>query len=533
MNISGVLVEILFSKGAGPYFRNYTRMRTKVSFTGKFLALGGACVFLTGASAQLIPSADGKTVYDAHLQARWLANANLAGTTEGASIASHSGITTISPSGAMNYTTALAWLMALNSGTFDGSVGYLGHTTWTLPTSPTDVINPQDANCTSNGPGGDRFGYGCTVADMAGLYNLKKSLGLKWPNTAVPILHSVAGPFRNFQPYLYWSKTAAGDGTGFHTFSFNTGWTGANTNNHYMYVLPMIKGKVTSEYNGTVPVSWVSAGVGELQVSTDGQLVYDPAPVNVTFLADANLARTQSFGAQCASFVPPEAATVFPPGIPCIAPDGSMANNTAHDASNASNWINGMNAYNGTGWLGRQDWQLPPDDGGCGNFGCTDSPMGDLYYNQLGLAVGTQVVPTPKINVGPFNHVQPYLYWSCGEPVTSPPCQTIPPRVPTQEWSFSFGNGFQGTDLQVNSMYVMVYFQQTPSQALMEAIEKDLATNRELNAILEQANDVITAPNPRAKLGALILFALEVEELRSGGLNSAQAVELIELALVV
>ena len=509
------------------------RIQSKSVFPSMPLVLSGVCAFALAAPAQLIPSADGKTVYDAHLHARWLANANLAGTPAGTSIASQAGISTISPGGAMNYSTAIAWLTALNTQTFGQGVGYLGHTTWTLPTSPTDVTNPQDANCTSSGPGGDRFGYGCTVADMAGLYNLKQSLGLKWPNTAVPILHSAAGPFRNLQPYLYWTKTAAGDLTGFHTFSFNTGWTGANTNNHYMYVLPMIKGKVTSEYNGTVLVSYVSAGVGALQVSTDGQLVYDPAPVNVTFLADASLARSQSFGAQCTSFVPPEQATVFPPGIPCIAPDGSMANNTAGDTSNANSWINGMNAYNGTGWLGRQDWQLPPDDGGCGNFGCADSPMGDLYYNQLVPAIGTPVVQTPNINVGPFNHVQPYLYWSCGEPVTSPPCQTIPPRVPTQEWSFSFGNGFQGTDLQINSMYVMVYFQQTPSQALIEAIEKDLSTNRVLNAILEQANDIIAAPNARAKFGALVLFAIEIEALRGRGLNAAQAEELIELALIV
>jgi len=82
-------------------------------------------------------------------------------------------------------------------------------------------------------------------------------------------------------------------------------------------------------------------------------------------------------------------------------------------------------------------------------------------------------------------------------------------------------------------MYLIVYFQQTPSQALMEAIEKDLSTNRELSAILEQANDLLSAPTPRAKFGALVQFAIEIEALRGRGLSAAQAEELIELALIV
>jgi len=58
------------------------------------LVLSGVASFVAAVPAQLIPSADGKTVYDAHLQARWLANANLAGTPEGVSIASQAGIPT-------------------------------------------------------------------------------------------------------------------------------------------------------------------------------------------------------------------------------------------------------------------------------------------------------------------------------------------------------------------------------------------------------------------------------------------------------
>ncbi len=259
--------------------------------------------------------------------------------------------------------------------------------------------------------------------------------------------------------------------------------------------------------------------MGTLEVSTDGQLVYDPV-TDVTWLADADLARSQTFGAQCASYASPDKATVFPPRIPCIAPDGSMANDTANEV-----WIKAMNAYPGVGWLGQQNWTLPPDPGGCGNFGCRDTPMGHLYYDQLNLPQGTPVVPAPVLGVGPFNHVQPYLYWSCGAPATSPPCQTPTPRVPTQEWSFSFGNGFQGTDLQVNDLYVMIYFPQTPAQAL--------GGRPELNACLTQAAHVISAPNADAKAGRLSAFISHVNAQQGKVLTAAQVDELIALGRII
>ena len=65
------------------------------------------------------------------------------------------------------------------------------------------------------------------------------------------------GPFRNFQPYLYWSMNgkARNNGgraaqrqvdrqNGNHAFSFNTGWQGGNVSDHVMYVLPMIEGSL-------------------------------------------------------------------------------------------------------------------------------------------------------------------------------------------------------------------------------------------------------------------------------------------------
>jgi len=374
------------------------------------------------AAAALIPSADGWTVHDTTLHVTWLANANLP-----AVVAGRFGVAKIMPNGAMNYATAVQWVAALNA--LNGGVGYLGHNNWQLPATP--MI---DATCGSVGTNGGSFGKGCTNSAMGSLFYT--SLSLTFPNTAVPIPNTATGPFTNFQPYLYWSDTASANGNqGYYTFSFNTGWQGSNVDKHYMYALPMIKGKLSGTPAPT--------GNG-LQVSVDGITVYDPV-ADVTWLANADLARAQQFGAQCSN----------PDGTLCINPDGAMSHTTAE------NWINGMNT---AAYLGHTNWQLPPipaSDASCG-FYCSDHPMGNLFYNQLHLSQGTPAVPTPNVNVGPFSKVQPYLYWSCATaPGSNVLCQSVPP-VPNFEWSFSFGNGFQGTDLMTNNLYVMVYYPDPP-----------------------------------------------------------------------
>jgi hypothetical protein len=72
--------------------------------------------------------------------------------------------------------------------------------------------------------------------------------------------------------------------------------------------------------------------------------------------------------------------------------------------------------------------------------------MGELLFDQLGLRQGTPVIQTPNTHVGPFDNVQPYLYWSCeGAPDSQGPCSSNVPATGF-EFSFSFGNGFEGTD---------------------------------------------------------------------------------------
>src|SRR5207244_13018441 len=83
--------------------------------------------------------------------------------------------------------------------------------------------------------------------------------------------------------------------------------------------------------------------------------------------------------------------------------------------------------------------------------------FGELYYSQLGLSPGTPVVASPHISVGPFKNIQPYLYWACEGPTIQDACQTDGP-VRGFEWSFSFGNGFEGTDVLATDLYVTAYF---------------------------------------------------------------------------
>ncbi len=134
-------------------------------------------------------------------------------------------------------------------------------------------------------------------------------------------------------------------------------------------------------------------------------------------------------------------------GVAGIDRDGSMPEPTAVE------WVKAMNRK---AWLGRTDWRLP-ENTGCGGFDCKAKagPLGELHYDALGLRKGTPVAAVPGTSLHGFRDLQPYLYWSCAAQGVPGPCKGQP--EPNQEWSFSFGNGFQGTDLTKNDLYALVY----------------------------------------------------------------------------
>jgi hypothetical protein len=369
------------------------------------------------AGAPLVAAADGQTVYDPNLKVTWLAEGNLASKQT-------FGVSNINKSGSMDYATAVRWVEAMNQA--DQGRGYLGHKNWQLPFVPVT-----DESCARTGRNGESFGFHCWGSALGSLYY--RSLGLHEPNTAVHMPANKVGPFSDFQPYLYWSGSAAADPKqGFVSFSFNSGFQGANVWRNYLYVLPMIKGKLPGVPSTT--------GKG-LEVNPGGQTVYDPI-AQVTWLADANLAAKQTFA------------------VADINPDGAME----HTA--AVQWVAAMNrADGGRGYLGQRNWQLPetgPPDSSCSmkgttGFECTDSAMGQLFYKQLALRPGESVVLAPDARLGPFHNIQPYLYWACEGKTPGSDCHSSGPAEGF-EWNFSFGNGFQGTNLLGNNLYVMVYF---------------------------------------------------------------------------
>ena len=376
------------------------------------------------AGTTLVLSPDGITVYDATNNITWLADFNLAASSRfGLPVCSGSSIDTktcVNPSGSMRYQAAAAWVAAMNA------ANYLGHNNWQLPTTP--AID--NTGCEFVGPHGNSFAFECAAGALGSLYY--KALGLKAPNTAVPLTANTVGPFSNLQPYYYWSQTSGTSG-GYATFSFNTGFQDSNTPFNFMYVLPMIPGKL--------PGTPAATGQG-LQVNPDSQTVYDPE-TDVTWLANANLAATNTFGL-------PTCTNENTPRL-CVGQDGAMS------WDSASQFITNMN--NGTGYLGHTNWQRPPVDPNCPNYGCDGNinPMGNLFYDQLGFSRGTPVVAAPNVAIGPFHNIQPYIYWGCSAATIQDPCQTDGP-APNFEWSFSFGNGFLGTDVVRTDYYVTAYF---------------------------------------------------------------------------
>ena len=386
------------------------------------LAACASSSLLSGATLAL--SADGMTVYDSVNNITWLADFNLPASNRfGLPVCSGSAIdrkTCVNASGSMSYQAAGDWVAAMNA------ANYLGHNDWQVPTTP----STDNTGCTFTGPNGNSFGFDCSAGALGSVYY--NALGLKAPSTAVPIPNYTIGPFSNFQPYYYWSQTGT-SALGYATFSFNTGFQDSNTSPNYMYILPMIKGKI--------PGFPAATGTG-LVVNPGGQTVYDPL-TNVTWLTNANLAATNTFGiAACTAPGTPK---------PCVGKDGAM------DWNSAAQFITNMNS--GAGYLGQTNWQLPPVDPSCPNYGCDGAlnPMGSLFYDQLGFSQGTPVVATPHATVGPFQNIQPYIYWSCSGTTIQGSCQSGG-AAPGFQFCFSFGNGFLGTDVLADDYYVTAYF---------------------------------------------------------------------------
>ena len=161
-----------------------------------------------------------------------------------------------------------------------------------------------------------------------------------------------------------------------------------------------------------------------------GDVVYDD-DLNITWVADANLAATMDFG---------------------VADIGS--GDITWDKANE--WIAAMNASDsGAGYLGYNDWILPSalnqdDSGPCSGADCTDSDMGHLFYTELSGTSGSSILDSGDSDLSLFSNIQISLgagdatYWT----------STTNASNTARAWNFSFANGDQSHNFKVNAGFV-------------------------------------------------------------------------------
>lgn len=202
-------------------------------------------------------------------------------------------------------------------------------------------------------------------------------------------------------------------------------------------------------------VSLSTQAHAELQSRLGGLAYYD-TDLDITWMADANLAVSNSFGLPVEALVggrPPRGN----------APAGTIKSDGRMYWPDALSWIDAMNAAT---YLGHNDWRLPgtlpiggstydtgftnnatsdvgyaDSDGWVDGAGNPVSEMGHLYYVTLGnpgacppIDASPQSGCSPSRtspDYGPFSGVQGSTYWSGDSLDTS------------KAWSFDFGSGYQ------------------------------------------------------------------------------------------
>lgn len=192
-----------------------------------------------------------------------------------------------------------------------------------------------------------------------------------------------------------------------------------------------------------------------------GAALYDDV-LNITWIADANLAVTEHFGLTLSTNVSSNAANTI----------GSTGRMTW---DNAKEWIAGMN---NDSYLGYSDWRLPESNpinsnnyvNSQNNTGSTDhgynlsrpgtlyagstqNEMAHLFYNTLGNVSdfdtsGVNQDDCPGISsclvqTGLFTNIQDNYYWSGSE------------FLVTTAWRFNFYDGFHGERNKSNTHYAM------------------------------------------------------------------------------
>lgn len=155
----------------------------------------------------------------------------------------------------------------------------------------------------------------------------------------------------------------------------------------------------------------VSGAAQAALIDRGGGLIYDNV-LNITWLADANLAASNIFGLSYDTDLGNHPNDVRGPSYTELIQTSGRMNWGA-----ALHWIDAMNAAD---YLGYDDWRLPTalnanGSGPCGGSDCTESEMGHMFYENMGATAGAGssiLLGSNTANLNLFTNLQPVVYWS-------------------------------------------------------------------------------------------------------------------------
>ncbi len=170
--------------------------------------------------------------------------------------------------------------------------------------------------------------------------------------------------------------------------------------------------------------------------------------MNIAFLANANLALTLPWDS--------------PYRVDGINADGSMNGDTLQKF---------IKKLNDGFFLGLNQWMVPAISSDGQNLNCTvrtgdlmnpaigyncdgvASPLGELFYDQLGGKPGHDIAERSNTFVRLFRYLQSGYYWQCQPSALGATCMT---NTASGEPSLSFRTGYQGHQTQIDEMFVML-----------------------------------------------------------------------------
>lgn len=122
--------------------------------------------------------------------------------------------------------------------------------------------------------------------------------------------------------------------------------------------------------------------------------------------------------------------------------DANYAQTSDYDADGLMTWDEAITWADQLVYEGYDDWRLASGEG-CTGYYCTDSELGHLFYEDMGLFPGDVMSSN---TLGLFTNIQDYIYWYGTELAPFTNMNFI-------AWIFDTSLGRQGYALETNSLY--------------------------------------------------------------------------------